>query len=220
MSAPRVRPVRGLPEPLPAGERLLWQGAPDWRALSRRAFHTRKVAIYFAILVAWRVVIALNDGEALDGAIGSVLGLVILALGALGLLNLFAWLSARTTVYTITSRRLVIHCGIALPMTVNLPFRLIRTAGLKSFGDGTGDIVLALPKGQRVAYLQLWPHVRPWHFGSPEPMLRCIPDAAGVASVLVRNLAAATGGEARLAADAPDAPAMPDRAPPHASAAA
>jgi len=26
-------PVRGLPEKLPAGERILWQGMPDWHPL-------------------------------------------------------------------------------------------------------------------------------------------------------------------------------------------
>ena len=38
----------GLPEPLPAGERILWQGAPDWRALAVHVFHVRKLAAYFA----------------------------------------------------------------------------------------------------------------------------------------------------------------------------
>ncbi len=220
MSAPRVRPLRGLPEALPVGERLLWQGAPDWRALSRRAFHTRKVAVYFAILIAWRAVIAMDDGQSVTGVIGAALPLVVLALGALGLLNLFAWLSARATVYTITTRRLVIHCGIALPMTVNLPFRMIHAAGLKSFGDGKGDIVLALPKGQRVAYLQLWPHVRPWRMRQPEPMLRCIPDSAEVAALLVRSLAVATGGQANIGGIMSGAAELPTHTPPRASAAA
>ena len=42
----------GLPEPLPRGERLLWQGAPDWRVLAVAAFHIRKLAIYFAAMLA------------------------------------------------------------------------------------------------------------------------------------------------------------------------
>ena len=29
--------ARGLPELLPAGERVLWQGSPDWRGLAREA---------------------------------------------------------------------------------------------------------------------------------------------------------------------------------------
>ncbi len=31
------------PQALPAGERMLWQGAPSWRALARRSLHVRKV---------------------------------------------------------------------------------------------------------------------------------------------------------------------------------
>ena len=46
---------RGLPERLPDGERLLWQGAPDWRALARQAFHVRGLAIYFGAIVAYCV---------------------------------------------------------------------------------------------------------------------------------------------------------------------
>ena len=35
----------GLPEPLPRGERLLWQGGPDGSTLAREALHWRKLAI-------------------------------------------------------------------------------------------------------------------------------------------------------------------------------
>jgi len=48
-------PVRGLPEKLPEGEHILWQGAPDVRALAREALGVRWVAGYFAILTIWRV---------------------------------------------------------------------------------------------------------------------------------------------------------------------
>ena len=44
---------------------------------------------------------------------------------AIGIALVFAWASARTTVYTITNRRVVMRFGIALPMTLNLPFTLI-----------------------------------------------------------------------------------------------
>ena len=55
-------PERGLPEPLPPGETVLWQGSPDWLLLARRAFHVRKVAVYFGLLLAWRVAGTLADG--------------------------------------------------------------------------------------------------------------------------------------------------------------
>ena len=45
-------PVRGLPQLLPKGERMLWQGAPRWQDLAVHAFHARKVIWYFAALAA------------------------------------------------------------------------------------------------------------------------------------------------------------------------
>ena len=47
MSEHDFEPIRGLPGPLPEGETILWQGAPDWRVLAVQAFHVRAVAIYF-----------------------------------------------------------------------------------------------------------------------------------------------------------------------------
>ena len=48
-------PLSGLPQRPPAGETILWQGAPQWRATALRTFHVRKVALYFAALFAWGV---------------------------------------------------------------------------------------------------------------------------------------------------------------------
>jgi len=37
-------PVPGLPQRLPQGERILWQGAPDWQTLARiPCLETRRV---------------------------------------------------------------------------------------------------------------------------------------------------------------------------------
>jgi hypothetical protein len=209
MSTVRARPIRGLPGPLPDGERMLWQGAPDWRALARRALHTRKVATYFGVLVLWRLTTTLADGGSAAEALFSAAPLVLLAAAAFALLTLFAWLSARTTVYTITTRRLVIHCGVALPMTINFPFKMIESAGLKDHGDGTGDIAVKLPAGQRIAYLHLWPHARPWRYSSPEPMLRCIRNPKLIGELLARSLAEASGGQARAVPVAAREPSLP-----------
>ena len=51
-------------------------------------------------------------------------------------------------------------------------------------------MALRLKPGPRVIYPKLWPHVRPWRLRQAEPMLRCIPDAGVVASLLCRALAA------------------------------
>ena len=55
----------GLPEPLPRGERLLWQGSPDWRVLARDAMHTRMLSVYFAVLLAWRAANVWSNGGSL-----------------------------------------------------------------------------------------------------------------------------------------------------------
>jgi hypothetical protein len=36
----------GLPEKLPKGESILWQGAPDFKAVALRVFHMRALLIY------------------------------------------------------------------------------------------------------------------------------------------------------------------------------
>ena len=189
MNEHETEPVRGLPERLPAGEAILWQGAPRWGALARRAFHVRKIAFYFALLLAWLVYADIHDGIAVASTLRSSLWVAGGAAVAIGLLCGLAWLMARSTVYTITTRRVVIRFGVAFPMAFNLPFRRIRTAGLRTYPDGTGDIPLALVEGDRLAYLVLWPHARPWRFAPSEPMLRTIPDAAGVAALLAQALA-------------------------------
>jgi hypothetical protein len=192
-------PVRGLPEHLPAGEAVLWQGAPAWDGLACRAFHVRKLAAYFGLLLAWRVVAALS-AHALAEATVSIAVLTLVAIAALGVLTAFAWLIARTTVYTVTTRRIVIRFGVALPMTVNIPFSAVRSAGFKCLPDGSGDIQLAL--AERVSYLVMWPHVRPWHFFRAEPLMRSVPQVQSVAAVLGRALSAAIGASAQPLPDA------------------
>lgn len=205
-------PIRGLPARLPPGEELLWQGEPRWPALARRAFHTRKIAIYCGILLVWRVVADLSDGASVAEATMAGVWIMPLATLAIGIPALLARLFSRSTVYTITSRRVVIRFGVALPMTVNIPFRAIGSAGLKIHKDGTGDIPLALAGPDRIAYLHLWPNVRPWRFARAEPMLRAIPEPERVAEILAGALSneaaererAAQGDPAR-AASADDA---------------
>jgi hypothetical protein len=196
-------PEPGLPERLPPGERVLWRGAPDWRALARDAFHVRKVAVYFALLAGWQLLEGWHDGAA-AGAIGaSLLQLTALAVGAVGLLLLLAWLSARESVYTITNRRVVVRFGVALRLTLNVPFTIVERAALKVRRDGTGDIPLSLAGEDRVSYLVLWPHARPWRLRRPEIMLRSVPDAERVAELLGRALEHHAPGQAQPVADLP-----------------
>jgi len=202
-------PLHGLPELLPEGERMLWQGAPEWRPLARRAFHVRSVALYFAVLIALHAGTQLADGTSLAQTMASAAWLVPLALTALGILVTLAWLVARTTVYTITDRRVVMRVGVVLTVTFNIPFRTLKTAALRLYGDGTGDLPLALATDDRISYLHLWPHVRPWRVSKTEPMLRAIPDAAIVSDLLARAVIAAEGSSVRPVRRSSPASALP-----------
>ncbi|MBZ8139126.1 phosphopantetheine adenylyltransferase [Rubrivivax gelatinosus] len=177
-------PVRGLPEVLPVQEHMLWQGSPDWRALARRAFHVPALVLYFAAVLAARVAYVLSQGGSSVDALRALVVLLPLVVFAIALIVGIAWLTARGSVYTITDRRVVMRVGIVLTVTFNIPFKRIAAAGLRRHRDGTGDIPIALLGTDRIAFLHIWPHVRPWRFSKPEPMLRCIPDAESVARQL------------------------------------
>ena len=182
-------PVRGLPQVLPPGERMLWQGAPRWQDLAVHAFHARKVIWYFAALAAVQAGFRLAAGEDLAVALAPFQWLLAMGLAAAAMLTGLAYLSARTTVYTVTSKRLVMRIGMALPVSLNLPFAQIDGASLRLFRNGSGDIPLKVTGKERVAYLLLWPHARPFHFAHPQPALRCIADADKVAGLLASALA-------------------------------
>lgn len=191
-------PVPGLPALPPEGETILWQGGPDWRGLAWRAFHLREVTCYFGALVAAQPVLALVQGTPLAATLLPMTWLSLAGSVAAGLLAGLAYLAARGTVYTITSRRLVLRFGIALPMTINLPFALVAQAGLKLRRGGSGDIPVALVPGERISYIVLWPHARPWRLARPEPMLRELPEAERAAGILARALAAHAGSAVSL----------------------
>jgi len=186
-------PIPGLPEPLPADERILWQGRPDWRGLARRAFHAPLVGAYFLLMALMALATAGSVGAGLSDA------LLVLVPGAaaLGLLLLLARLNAGAAIFTITDRRLVLRFGVALPMTMNLPFDVIEAASAKRYRDGMGDIVIRL-RGERVNYLIMWPFVRPFRIMQPQPMLRAVPEVEGVAQLLADALAGPGEGPVRV----------------------
>lgn len=195
-------PVRGLPALLPPGEDMLWQGAPDWRVLARRAFHLPLVLGYFALLAAWAVATAVSDGVPFTQAGIGIAATLAMGAAAAALILLYAFLIARTTVYTITSKRVVLRLGVALPKCVNLPFARIAGAEVKLFDGGAGDLALQFVPGDRIALLHIWPHARPGHITRPQPSLRAIPDAARVANLLAEALLAVNPGGRRTAAAA------------------
>ncbi len=186
-------PIPGLPGSLPEGESILWQGAPSWRALAVHALHVRAIAAYFLLLALWQIAAGLYDGGPATAAVAAAVWPLGLGAATVALLAGYAWLVQRTTLYTITTKRVVMRFGVALPMAVNLPFKAIESVSFCEHRDGSCDLALALPARGRLAYLALWPLARPWRFSHPEPMLRCIGGGREVAVLLIQSLQQAVG---------------------------
>lgn len=185
-----IEPVPGLPERLPSGEGIIWQGSPAWLPFARRAMHLKGLGFYFMVLVAWHLIESVMAGGSLLAAIAGPSVSVVLASVCLLILAVIGRASARATLYTITNRRIVMRIGVALPMTINIPFSAVQSAQVKQHADGTEDIVLSLLPEQRISIVALWPHLRPWRMGRPEPMLRGLRVSEGASQVLARTLAA------------------------------
>lgn len=189
-----------LPEPLPAGEQIVWQGAPDWRALARHAYWIRVVAVYFAAILAWRVgALAMGGGSAAEIVSATAWTLLPASL-ALPLLALFAWLQAGATRYTLTDRRIVIQLGVALPLSINLPLAKISAVDRVLLPGGHSDFALTIEGGPPVGYVLLWPHVRLGARGNGcRPVLRCLAGADELAALITSALTSTLSSPASVA---------------------
>lgn len=176
--------AHGLPEQLPAGEKIIWQGSPNWTTLAVKVMHLRTIAIYFAAMLLWRGGTVFSETSSVLAALQSIALPLPLALIALSLLATLAWLTARTTVYTLTDQRVVMRIGIVLSVTFNLPHRMIESVNIRGFTNGGGDIALLLAASDKIAYGNLWPHARPWRLRRTEPMMRAVPQAANVGELI------------------------------------
>lgn len=163
-----------------AGERMVWEGRPDLLMLARTAFHTRTVGIYFLILIAASLIL---------GNVSTAIVCTVLALAAQAVLYAIAWQCRRTTVYILTDTRLIMRIGMAIETRINIPLKHVTSADLRMRGKDHGDITLSLGGERMLTHLLLWPHVRPWRFSRPEPMLRAVPEAQKVAQMLAEACA-------------------------------
>ena len=178
-------PELGLPEKLPEGEKVLWQGSPDLKTLLLKVFHMKGLVLYFGLLLAYRVISGVLDSDPLYPMLLSILQIIIFSSLGLGLIGLLGYLMASTAVYTITNKRVVMRIGIVLNMTFNFPLKQIESADCGLAKDGCGDIYMKLNKGTKIAIFHLWPHSRPTKWAVPQPSLRCIKNCAEVAQILV-----------------------------------
>lgn len=178
-----VEPIEGLPEELPAGEEILWQGRPNWWSLTKESWGLKWLMGYFALFALWRFIVVLGVAP-FGHALLSVLPFAVFAAATVAVLALISYVQTRNTVYTITNRRVAMRIGAALTMTLNLPYQWVKNANLALLSGGHGTIALQTSGKTRMSYLMCWPHVRPWRMAHTEPALRCIPDAANVAQIL------------------------------------
>ncbi len=214
-------PIPGLPGRPPKGELILWQGRPAPFALLRDAFGLKWVLGYFAVLAVWRVLASLADGG-IGQALLSAVPLGVLAGLAVAVLYGMAVWTARSTIYTLTTARVAMKVGIALPVTFNVPFAKVGGADLDLRADGSGTIALRTTGDDKIAYLIAWPHVRPWHLKVPQPAMRCVAEAETVAQMLsdawearraqpqLSRAAQTPAPTATPAASTPDRPALSD----------
>ena len=204
----QIETTPGLPHDLPPGEHILWQGRPEWRALARNTFKLRWLAGYFATFLAAKLFASLRPGGTVTTFWG-VVGPIAAAGGCLGVLSLMAWMNARATVYTLTTRRIVMRVGVAFPTSWNFPFTRLAAADVTVRKEGDGDVVLTVKEPDRVAWLHLWPHTHPWQFARTRPTLRAIAEPARVANLLGRAMQSwATAASVPLALTQTDAIAV------------
>lgn len=178
----KFEPVPGLPEALPKGEHILWQGQPDSLRLAREAWKLNWVLGYFALLTFWRVGVSSASVPFTEALLHGVPFVIAGAIAGLILFGL-ATAQARSTMYTLTNKRAAMRIGAALTMTLNLPYVQIGTAGVTTTKKGFGTIAFELMGDTRISYIMTWPHVRPWHIRRAQPAFRAIPDAARVAQI-------------------------------------
>jgi hypothetical protein len=175
--------VRGVAEALPPGERILWEGAPNARALARHLFFIRPLSAYLGAMVLWWV--AVNRTQVNTEQFWATLGIQLMLVG--GVIG-GAWILARAiangTTYAITDRRIVMRFGVIFPLTINLPLHYVEGASAREFADKTGQIAVQLTKKESIAWIVLFPHVRPFEFSQPQPLLRGLTDPVKVGEVL------------------------------------
>ena len=193
-------PVPGLPALLPAGERLLWQGKPSGWQMAVHVMHVRKVALWFLLVAAWRWMVVANDGGTVADAVAAAGVAALWGAAACAILALLAWVTARSAIYSITSARVVMRFGIALPVTLNVPLAQIVGADVERLGGAAGSVMLHTSEHARLSWAVLWPHARPWKLSRPQPALRAMADVSEPQAVLGRELARVHGVAARSAA--------------------
>jgi hypothetical protein len=179
-------PTFGFPESLPTSEKVLWQGSPCAWLIAKRIFFLPHLFFYFLMFSCLALTVN-SDVLTLKDLFVKFLSYMSLGMVAIFILLAISFLISSTTMYSITDKRVVMRIGIVLNLSLNIPFSKIETAELKAYPDKSGDISLNLVPDNKIAYLHLWPHCRPWFFSSPRPRLSCLKNVEVIASCLTSS---------------------------------
>ena len=205
----KAEPIPGLPAALPEGEAVQWQGRPSAAAFAVHVFHVRFVAAYFGLLLAWRLAALSSAGADASALAAGAAFTVAAGCAAVAILAALSWLMARSTIYPITNKRLVLRYGVAIRKYVNLPFTRIGAVAMRRHGAKSGSIALHTEGDAGVGYLHLWPHARPMRFSRPEPMMRGLGDVDDAAYALVRAMKSHAPESVTLSGDTVKTPKQP-----------
>ena len=145
---------------LPAGERVLWSGAPDQRSLARYFLRERWVLAFAGCSFALGAAEALQHTQDVVPRLVGVTTLSLIMVGvALVSIRLFAWRIAKTSAYVITDRRVYFNIGIVLRADANIPYSSVDGVDLLRRSDGSADLMVALSGAQEIPWLLLFPHM-------------------------------------------------------------
>ncbi|MEL6665051.1 MAG: photosynthetic complex putative assembly protein PuhB [Pseudomonadota bacterium] len=182
-----AEPMRGMPEPLPEGERVLWQGSPSALALAINAFRLRWVLGYFVLMTLFRLANSSSNASSSAELSDVLLSSVVFCGIAIVLIFGLSFAMSRAAIFTITNERVILRYGAAIRKYLNIPFSKIKRAQLKRKSARVGDISLLLEVDRGApGYLHIWPFARPFQYSRPQPMMRGLEEPEMVASVLAR----------------------------------
>ena len=176
---------------LPAGETVLWTGAPDPRALARYLLRERWCLAFVAFSFSLGVAEASRH---VDGTMPRLLGVAtlsaIMAIFAIVSIRLMAWQIAKSSKYVITDKRVYFNIGIVMRADANIPYSSLEGVDLRRRSDGSADLMLQLTGEQEIPWLLLFPHMT-WH-GGPRgrPTFRSLRDPQTAADAVVTALRA------------------------------
>lgn len=188
---------------LPAGEHVLWAGAPDQRSLARYFLRERWLLAFVGVSFSLGAAEALQHA---DGAIPRLIGVAtlsaVMALVAIVSIRVLAWQMAKTSKYVITDRRIFFNIGIVLRADANIPFSSIERVDVQRRADGSADLMVTLTDAQEIPWLLLFPHMTWRGSRRGRPTFRALrnPQAAAdaVVGALQRVVPAVAANDTRL----------------------